>query len=94
MSQPAEVLPQLLHGSALRGQPEAQGGLWILHEGTRRELTEGQLNLVCESVRWQGPCAPSQHGRRRGAKYERGHTATLLPKHPVQCQRHLPKRGI
>lgn len=34
MSLPAEVLPQLLHGSALSGQPEDQRGLWILREGT------------------------------------------------------------
>lgn len=34
MSLPAEVLPQLLHGSALSGQPEAQRGLWLLCEGT------------------------------------------------------------
>lgn len=30
----AEVLPQLLDGSCLSGQPEAQRGLWILCEGT------------------------------------------------------------
>lgn len=34
MPLPAEVLPQLLYSSALSGQPEAQGGLWILCEGT------------------------------------------------------------
>lgn len=31
---PAEVLPQLLSGPALSGQPQAQRGLWNLCEGT------------------------------------------------------------
>lgn len=35
MSLPAEVLPQLLHGAALSGQPEAQRGLWMLCKGRR-----------------------------------------------------------
>lgn len=31
---PAEVLSQLLSSAALSGQPEAQGGLWNIREGT------------------------------------------------------------
>lgn len=47
MSQPAEVLPQLLHGSALSGQPEAQRGLWILREGTGGNSP--RVAIVCAS---------------------------------------------
>lgn len=51
MSLPAEVLPQLLHSSALSGQPEAQRGLWILREGAGG-------NSPFELRQWQGLHVP------------------------------------
>lgn len=36
MPLPADVLPQLLHGSSVSGQSEAQRGLWDLREGKER----------------------------------------------------------
>lgn len=44
MPLPADVLPQLLHGSSVSGQSEAQRGLWDLREGT------GEVLLVCVCV--------------------------------------------
>lgn len=90
MPLPAEILPQLLSGSALSGQPEAQRGLWNICEGTGEGGNHWErLNCVCESELWQGPW---QRGRWRGAKCKRGHTATLLPKwQTAQCH-HSPAR--
>lgn len=57
MPLPAEVLPQLLHGSALSGQPEAQRGLWILREGTGGGSLRA-ASCLCDSSRWQGRRVP------------------------------------
>lgn len=50
MPLPAEILPQLLSGSALSGQPEAQRGLWNIREGTGEggEITESG-SIACMS---------------------------------------------
>lgn len=46
MQQPAEVLPQLLLGSALSGQPEAQRGLWLIPKGTSGNSAEAARSFV------------------------------------------------
>ncbi len=78
MSLPAEVLPQLLHGSALSGQPEGQRGLWLLREGTGGYSPGAAKLCVCVFVKpvARTPCTLTT----RQAKYERGHTVTLLHK--------------
>lgn len=61
MSLPAEVLPQLLHSSALSGQPEAQRGLWMLCKGTGgnsdvRVHVRAAARMLCTLTTWQATC--------------------------------------
>lgn len=82
MPLPADVLPQLLHGSSVSGQSEAQRGLWDLREGT------GEVLLVCVCVCERERA--SQHSGKDAVYHdnaagvvcqcERGLTGALVPK--------------